>query len=265
LFLSPLEVGTIISKPKKLNKQQTVNQQFSLRILPDKTDGSFANMANDLVLLEHHDQPDTLYFRHYNWSEPTITFGYSQKYQWVKTQVAHKKTLQLCRRPTGGGIVDHRNDWTYSLIIPPDHPFYRKEAKAVYRSLHEAVTNALNVQGQTAVLNQTFEQPFLPSSPIPAICFKQAEVYDVIIPNTDRKIAGAAMKRNHHGLLIQGSIQKKAASQVKNWDNFKHIFIKEINAHFNTHSILVNWPTYTKQQQEKTFSMFSSTSWNLKR
>ena len=45
----------------------------------------------------------------------------------------------------------------------------------------------------------------------PGVCFQKAELYDVIDPTTGAKIAGAAQKRNKHGLLFQGSIWRPAA------------------------------------------------------
>src|SRR5260370_41510457 len=54
--------------------------------------------------------------RFYCWAEPAATFGYFQKY----AEVSQMTLLRpLVRRPTGGGLVPHAADWTYSLAFPP--------------------------------------------------------------------------------------------------------------------------------------------------
>ena len=51
-------------------------------------------------------------FRAYGWREPTITFGLSQPFTAVRTLLGEGDgILRLVRRPTGGGVVDHRDDW----------------------------------------------------------------------------------------------------------------------------------------------------------
>ncbi len=99
-------------------------------------------MALDFLLLQRYPESAAPRFRHYEWRTPAFTFGYSQKIGFVRANLPsdlsaiasakaealakeglpHSSTFDLCRRPTGGGIVDHRHDWTYSLVLPPLHP-----------------------------------------------------------------------------------------------------------------------------------------------
>ena len=70
------------------------------------------NMACDEVLLESALRLGQPVVRFYGWTEPAATFGYFQKYAEVE---AMTELRPLIRRPTGGGLVPHAADWTYSV------------------------------------------------------------------------------------------------------------------------------------------------------
>ena len=55
----------------------------------------------------------------------------------------------LVRRPTGGGLVPHDADWTYSVTIPTVHEWYVLSAVDSYRRVHEWVGAAFLKQGVT--------------------------------------------------------------------------------------------------------------------
>src|SRR5204862_2694280 len=92
------------------------------------------NMACDEVLLNAVSQLQRPVLRFYGWTEPAATFGYSQKYtdiaQWTKLR-------PLIRRPTGGGLVPHDADWTYTLVFPENHPWYSLSAVESYERIHD--------------------------------------------------------------------------------------------------------------------------------
>ena len=93
-----------------------------LDLLPFRLGGAAENMAVDFLLLQRYPAADAARFRSYGWHRPAFTFGYSQALDFVRTQLPAGETPDLCRRPTGGGVVDHREDWTYALVIPRGHP-----------------------------------------------------------------------------------------------------------------------------------------------
>jgi lipoate-protein ligase A len=105
----------------------------------------------------------------------------------------------LIRRPTGGGLVPHDADWTYSLAFPPGDPWYALKAVESYRRVHEWI------QAAFAAANLATELSPCCRREAPGQCFAGAEPFDVLWQN--RKIAGAAQRRSRDGLLIQGSIQ----------------------------------------------------------
>jgi lipoate-protein ligase A len=153
-------------------------------------------MAIDEVLLAAAVGLGGVLLRFYGWSETAATFGYGQRFR----EVALWTPLRpLIRRPTGGGLVEHARDWTYSLVVPPSDPWYDLPAAQSYRRLHEWLAGALARLGVRATLAAE------PSTPAPGQCFAGPERLDLVCGET--KLAGAAQRRTRGGLLIQGSVQ----------------------------------------------------------
>jgi lipoate-protein ligase A len=154
------------------------------------------NMAWDDLCLNQSIAIGAPLLRFYCWKHPTTTFGYFQKYNDVHKIEA---STSLIRRPTGGGIVPHSCDWTYSLVFPPASDWYRIRAKESYAQLHHWIQTAfssLNIKSQLTPVS--IEDG-------PGSCFLGAEVSDLLYEG--KKIAGAAQRRSQEGFLIQGSIQ----------------------------------------------------------
>jgi len=232
-----------------------------MHILPDRSANAFDNMAEDLLLLENYPEPEAVRFRHYGWNgPPAFTFGYSQKFAWVEAQIATPEA-QICRRPTGGGIVDHRQDWTYSIVFPPNHSFSKMDATHVYNKVHQALANALIKCGLQAELALAPMRKVGKSSR-PAVCFEKAAPCDVIDPATKRKLAGAALKRNRHGLLLQGSIIQ-TPKQLHS--PFKKIYTKELAQLTNTKPLEKNYPTFPQEKENITRRHYASKEWNQRR
>src|ERR1700690_3670290 len=103
-----------------------------------KCDAAF-NMALDEALLESVSQIGKPVLRFSGWTEPAATFGYFQKFSDIE-RATHLRPL--IRRPTGGGIVPHDADWTYSFVVPPNHEWYALKAIESYRRIHEWIQSA---------------------------------------------------------------------------------------------------------------------------
>src|SRR5438270_184469 len=102
-----------------------------------KGDAAF-NMALDEALLENSIRLGKPVLRFYGWTELAASFGYFQRYADVEQATLLRP---LVRRPTGGGIVPHNADWTYSFVVPPAHAWHSLKAEESYRRIHEWIQN----------------------------------------------------------------------------------------------------------------------------
>ena len=158
--------------------------------------GAAVNMAVDEVLLMHARQP---ILRVYAWALPAVTFGYFER--WEPIAAAYPGREQV-RRWTGGGIVPHGEDWTYSLIVPRTDAFARVSAGESYRLIHELLGVAMLAEGmQAGVTPQAAPK-------VSQACFENPAQFDLLAAG--RKIAGAAQRRSRFGMLHQGSVQGMA-------------------------------------------------------
>lgn len=232
---------------------------MKLHVLPVRRGRSAENMALDFLLLQRYPAATECRFRHYGWHVPAYTFGYAQKIGFVRAHLPPGESFDLCRRPTGGGIVDHRDDWTYALVIPRGHPLEDLRATQSYRLVHEALAAALRAQHVPAATK--------PAAPAPddsgaGICFQRAEIFDVVNRTTGAKIAGAAQKRNKHGLLFQGSIWKPATgAPAVDWDAFHDAFVAELATALGVDPGRVPWPELNEDEVGGLAEQYSSPEW----
>jgi len=152
------------------------------------------NMAIDEALLEAVTIPS---IRFYRWNSPALSFGYFGKFGDVAEYATER---DLVRRWTGGGIVFHGDDLTYSIVIPASDPIFGESSMLIYEKIHRALCNALIATGQRAVVAGVSDASYNGQ------CFANPVRADVMM--NGRKVAGAAHRRTRAGLLHQGSIQR---------------------------------------------------------
>ena len=189
-----------------LNVECLPASQNWLLLNSGRCDAAF-NMALDEALLESSARLGKPVLRFYGWTEPAATFGYFQRY----SEVAATTPLRpLIRRPTGGGIVPHDADWTYSAIFPVGHEWHSLKAEESYRCIHDWLRRAF------AELKIETELALCCKKTLPGQCFVGHEKSDLLWHG--KKIAGAAQRRNQLGLLIQGSVQPPVSIPRADWE-----------------------------------------------
>jgi lipoate-protein ligase A len=217
-----------------------------------KCDAAY-NMALDEALLEAMPRLQSPVLRYYGWTQPAATFGYFQKY----AEVAATTPLRpLIRRPTGGGIVPHDIDWTYSAAFPPGHEWHALKAEESYRRIHDWLRVAF------AKMNVVTELASCCKKSLPGQCFVGHEKSDLLWHG--QKIAGAAQRRNQSGLLIQGSIQPPPVSLAR--EKFESAMCAVAEENFG-----VKWATFPpdtelqRRVERLSAEKFSQESFNQKR
>ena len=95
------------------------------------------NMAIDEALLEYATDP---VIRFYRWQSPALSFGYFSRFADV---AAYQTERALVRRWTGGGIVFHGEDLTYSIVIPASDAVFTESSMSIYEKIHRALCEVL--------------------------------------------------------------------------------------------------------------------------
>jgi lipoyl(octanoyl) transferase len=159
-------------------------------------------MAVDEWLLEAVSMP---VLRVYEWAGDWVSIGYFGK---IAQASEAFPGLQLVRRWTGGGIVDHRSDWTYTVVAPQGEPLAGCRGAESYRRIHEVLSQTLTAEGIVARSSVGEEQTGA------ALCFENPVGHD-LIGEGGNKIAGAGQRRSRQGLLHQGSVSAKCGGEAK--------------------------------------------------
>jgi lipoate-protein ligase A len=170
------------------------------RFLKYETHDAPYNMAIDeamLTLQSKCNLKPTL--RVYGWTRPTFSFGYFQKMDdEVEVEACRMAKVDLIKRPTGGGMVVHGWDLTYTVVVGLDNPLIPREPINSYRIIGQCVVEALKDLGIEAYTSSSASEADL------NVCLAKSALYDVMIEN--KKVAGAAQRRRKGVLLNQGYI-----------------------------------------------------------
>jgi len=146
------------------------------------------NMAVDEALLREVREP---VLRIYEWSVPAVSLGYFQP-------AALAEERPFVRRYTGGGLVDHAHDVTYTIVLPRAHPWMELSMPDSYCKIHLGVQAALKACGIISELTPAAQAVESEA------CFQKAVRFDIVAGAS--KLSGAAQRRTREGLLHQGSI-----------------------------------------------------------
>lgn len=170
----------------------TVFEQLLVWIDPVKRPGPDSMAVDDWIL----ETMETPVLRVYGWLGEWGSIGYFAD---LATAKATLPELEWVRRRTGGGVVDHRADWTYTVFAPAGNGIARMRGAESYRIIHEALVGALRHEAIDVFLSRGAD------ASAAALCFESPVGYD-LIDAAGRKLAGAGQRRTRQGLLHQGSV-----------------------------------------------------------
>lgn len=214
----------------------------------------FMNMAVDETLLRRSAELQRPIVRFYGWDRPAVSIGYVQT-----IDAAPDGNRIVVRRPTGGGVVVHDADLTYTVVAPESDPLNRLDRLESYHVFHRAVTLALEEFGVSGELS---------SSEMGAVdratmdCFSTPTRYDVVA--NGRKFAGAAQRRTCDGLLHQGSVSLGAV------ETDREAFIAALTVAFTsefgvTFAKFEPNPAILSESRELAETKYATDAWNIRR
>lgn len=143
-------------------------------------------------------------FRVYGWKDAAVSLGYSQDpaecLEVVKTRTP---SMAFVRRITGGGIIVHGDELTYSMAFSKKDLAIPERVVSSYKTISSFLITfykMLDIDAAFACDVSGPERLGVPS----ALCFASKEKYDIV--SGTKKIGGSAQKRSG-GLVFQhGSI-----------------------------------------------------------
>jgi lipoate-protein ligase A len=175
-------------------------------------------MAVDEVLLQDAVDNGLATLRFYQWSEPTLSLGYFQRYA-DRQQHAASRNCMIVRRQSGGGAILHDRELTYSLVLPPGDPLTRHPPR-LYEGIHAAFIAVLSTtpaNGTHSALRIRGDDSQLAAAEEPFLCFQRKSPGDVVLSTDDSstvlasrdpvwKVLGSAQRRHRGAILQHGSL-----------------------------------------------------------
>lgn len=162
------------------------------------------NMRIDAALLEGLASKPRPVLHFYEWQRKSVTFGYFLKpEEFLCLEEVEKLSLELAKRPTGGGIVFHLWDMAFSVLVPSNAPFFSENTLENYAFVNKVVLSSVK---EFLQVNWTLIPEDSPAFDLSCerFCMARPTKYD--LTHEGRKVAGAAQRKRKQGYLHQGTI-----------------------------------------------------------
>lgn len=168
----------------------------------------FLNMAIDEAMLDLVAGGAPPVLRLYGWHPDCLSFGHHEpaaaRYQADRLA---RRGVDVVRRPTGGRVVFHRQELTYSLAAPVAH---FGSMRAALTSVHAQLQDALAALG---VVTEIAPAPAVPPRPDAGPCFHLPAGGELV--GAAGKVVGSAQARRRDVLLQQGSVRVPFATAAE--------------------------------------------------
>jgi len=218
-------------------------------LLPEEAYDGPMQMALDEALLRSVSKPT---LRVYHWSNPWVTFGYFQE---IRKVHARFPDIPAVRRWTGGGMVQHGEDLTFSLILPNGAKLAEESPTALYHVLHGMLADQIR-----STLPVSVELAGSEDMRRGEACF-QAPVHDDLLIN-EAKVLGGALRRSGGGVLYQGSLQIK---EVPGWNPVGSEASFLANALSENHNLVKMSSSLLKEAKELVSARYGTEFWNQRK
>lgn len=142
--------------------------------------------------------------RVYRWDRPSFTYGVSQEPEdGLDMECCSSDGVEAAKRMTGGGILFHDDEITYSFVCSREDIREPKEYFVSYKEICAFLIRfygSLGLKPSFALDEPAFKDRSMPHR----ICGASYEKYDIVV--NGRKIGGNAQKRNRRAVFQHGSI-----------------------------------------------------------
>jgi lipoate-protein ligase A len=177
-----------------------MNKEWHLIIDGNPQKGSW-NMAVDDFLFRSLGEEPATYLRFYQWKNPTVSIGYSQKVdKVVNRDFCIANGIEIVRRITGGKLVLHHKEVTY-CVCSSDTDIFSRKLMDSYKLISEALKKGLQAMGiESNLAKETpsrYARGILP-------CFSHPARDEIEMEG--KKIIGSAQKRTRNKFIQHGSI-----------------------------------------------------------
>lgn len=165
------------------------------------------NMEIDAELLSKLEATSQSPILHlYDWQAPSATYGhFIHPVEHLSEDVFNKNYLDLAKRPTGGGLILHTNDWAFSVLVPAAHEAFSVNTLDNYAFVNRLVIEVIaHFTGRSAALSLLQTESETIDSSSRHFCMAKPTKYDVMLDG--KKVCGGAQRRTRSGFLHQGTI-----------------------------------------------------------
>jgi lipoyl(octanoyl) transferase len=172
-----------------------------LLILEDAPRRGSLNMAVDEYLFAAAQKERATFLRFYRWERPTASLGYSQDAsRAADLDFCRSRGIDVVRRMTGGKLVLHHRELTYSLAST-DTAAFGDSLRESYRRISLGLVRGLEHMGLEAGLAPAAPKAY-DRGTMPCFAFPARDEIEI----GGLKIVGSAQKRSGAAFIQHGSV-----------------------------------------------------------
>jgi len=187
-----------------------IDEKSSFRVIINSQNLAKVNMCKDEALIKSFNENSHPILRIYHWSK-SITIGISQNIK--EYSYLNDFSKDIAKRVTGGGVLFHGHDLSYSLVLPSSY-FKDYKIKESYEKICYFLINFYKKLGLDANYAKDIKDVNLSKNEFCQVGF---EAYDILI-NKD-KIGGNAQRRTKRLVFQHGSIPLYSVNDSKVFNN----------------------------------------------
>jgi lipoate-protein ligase A len=172
-------------------------EKSTIKLLKTNQNDAKTNTVYDTLMVDEFLRTNIPILRIYSW-EKSLTIGMGQKIE--NFSIDEYYNTNFAKRITGGGLLYHGHDISYSLILPKSY-LEEMNVKESYKYLCKFLLDFYGTLGLNANYATNLDELVLSKN---QFCQIGYEAYDIIVKNI--KLGGNAQKRTKKFIFQHGSI-----------------------------------------------------------